>query len=70
MAPGLTRSESLLEVRGGLVDEDDAPQIQSRAIPRSQYPEDIVGAVMFFLSDAANFITGQTLLVDGGSYMH
>ena len=70
VAPGLTRSESLLEVRGGLVDEDDVPQIQSRAIPRSQYPEDIVGAVMFFLSDAANFITGQTLLVDGGSYMH
>ncbi len=70
VAPGLTRSESLLEVRGGLVDEDDVPQIQSRAIPRSQYPEDIVGAVMFFLSDAASFITGQTLLVDGGSYMH
>lgn len=70
VAPGLTRSESLLEVRGALVDEDDAPQIQSRAIPRSQYPEDIVGAVLFFLSDASNFITGQTLLVDGGSYMH
>ena len=70
VAPGLTRSESLLAVRGDLVDEDDVPQIQSRAIPRSQYPEDIVGAVMFFLSDAANFITGQTLLVDGGSYMH
>lgn len=70
VAPGLTRSESLLEVRGGLVDEDDVPQIQSRAIPRSQYPEDIVGAVLFFLSDAASFITGQTLLVDGGSYMH
>ncbi len=69
VAPGLTRSESLLAVRGGLVDEDDVPQIQSRAIPRSQYPEDIVGAVMFFLSDAASFITGQTLLVDGGSYM-
>ncbi len=70
VAPGLTRSESLLEVRGGLVDEDDVPQIRSRAIPRSQYPEDIVGAVLFFLSDAASFITGQTLLVDGGSYMH
>ena len=70
VAPGLTRSESLLAARGGLVDEDDAPQILSRAIPRSQYPEDIVGAVLFFLSDAASFITGQTLLVDGGSYMH
>ena len=70
VAPGLTRSESLVAARGDMLDEDDVPQIQSRAIPRSQYPEDIVGAVMFFLSEGSNFITGQTLLVDGGSYMH
>ncbi len=70
VAPGLTHSESLLAARGSLVEDDDVPQIQSRAIPRSQYPEDLVGAVMFFLSDAADFITGQTLVVDGGSFMH
>jgi 3-oxoacyl-[acyl-carrier protein] reductase len=30
-------------------------------------PEDVVGAVLFFLSDQASFITGQCLVIDGGS---
>lgn len=30
-------------------------------------PEDVVGSILFFLSDQASFITGQTLVVDGGS---
>jgi NAD(P)-dependent dehydrogenase (short-subunit alcohol dehydrogenase family) len=33
-------------------------------------PEDLTGAVMFLLSDASNFITGQTIVVDGGKVMH
>jgi NAD(P)-dependent dehydrogenase (short-subunit alcohol dehydrogenase family) len=33
-------------------------------------PEDLVGAVCFLASDAAAFITGQTLVVDGGNAMH
>ncbi|MFQ5913034.1 MAG: SDR family NAD(P)-dependent oxidoreductase [Nitrospinota bacterium] len=70
VAPGLTRSNSLAEARGALLDEDDAFQISTRAIPRSEYPEDLVGAIVFFLSDAANFIAGQTLVVDGGSHMN
>jgi NAD(P)-dependent dehydrogenase (short-subunit alcohol dehydrogenase family) len=45
-------------------------QIKGRAIPRSQVPEDLVGAIVFFLSDGADFITGQTLPVDGGSHMN
>src|SRR2546430_9068605 len=36
---------------------------------RSQKPEDLVGAVAFFASSDSNFITGQTLVVDGGSCM-
>jgi 3-oxoacyl-[acyl-carrier protein] reductase len=30
-------------------------------------PEDVVGAVEFLLSDQASFITGQVLVIDGGS---
>ena len=34
------------------------------------YPTDLVGAVLFFIADDAAFITGQTLVVDGGAYYH
>ncbi len=41
-----------------------------RAIKRVQLPEDLAGAVAFFASPDSDFITGQTLVVDGGSAMH
>ena len=37
-----------------------------RAMPRAQFPEDVVGAVVFLLSDAGRFVTGQLLPVNGG----
>jgi 3-oxoacyl-[acyl-carrier protein] reductase len=39
---------------------------QSQAIPRVLTSGDLVGAALFFASDAAAFITGQSLAVDGG----
>lgn len=42
----------------------------ARAIPRAEVPADIVGAALFLASPAAAFITGQTLVVDGGRAMH
>jgi len=44
----------------------------TRAIPmrRLAQPDDLPGAVAFFVSDDANFITGQTLSVSGGLTMH
>jgi len=44
--------------------------LDQQAIKRRGRPEDIANAVLFFASDASDFITGQTLLVDGGWYMH
>lgn len=41
-----------------------------RAIKRTENPSDLVGAVAFFASPDSDFITGQTLVVDGGSFMH
>ena len=38
-----------------------------QCIPRRQTPEDLTGAVLFLLSDASAFVTGQSLTVDGGA---
>jgi NAD(P)-dependent dehydrogenase (short-subunit alcohol dehydrogenase family) len=39
------------------------------AIPRDELPEDLVGAASFLAGDDAAFMTGQTLIVDGGLQM-
>lgn len=67
VAPGNTLSEAapdaaLLALRQGATGD--------RSIPRVQTANDLVGAVAFFASPDSDFITGQTLVVDGGSYMH
>jgi 3-oxoacyl-[acyl-carrier protein] reductase len=41
-----------------------------RVFKRDQVPDDLVGTVIFLLSDASAFITGQTFNVDGGESMH
>ena len=51
------------------IEEAETQQIPGRAIPRGEVPEDLIGAMLFFLSEGANFITGQTLSVSGGYTM-
>lgn len=68
IAPGLTMSEHL-------VGQDQWTSLKgantaSRALKREEVPEDLLGAVVFFSSADSDFITGQTLVVDGGSAMH
>ena len=41
--------------------------IASRAIKRNQVPEDLIGALLFLASDDCAFMTGQSVVVDGGS---
>ncbi|MCH2279799.1 MAG: SDR family oxidoreductase, partial [Vicinamibacterales bacterium] len=67
IAPGGTLSEEnptreMLEAR--------QKKTGDRAIKRVQVPEDLAGAIAFFASTDSDFITGQTLVVDGGSAMH
>lgn len=68
IAPGLTMSEKVLEDEQWTAVKDG--NTASRAIKREQVPEDLLGAVVFFSSSDSDFITGQTLVVDGGSAMH
>jgi NAD(P)-dependent dehydrogenase (short-subunit alcohol dehydrogenase family) len=67
LAPGFTLSEGVLKSREH-VKHGEASRA-SRAIPRDEHPEDLAGAVSFLASEDAAFITGQTLVVDGGSAM-
>ena len=69
LSPGYTLTEGSL-TRPGRTEETDTALIQGRCFRRHEYPEDIVGAVLFFASEESNFITGQNLLVDGGEVMH
>ncbi len=43
--------------------------VARRSIKRIEYPEDIVGTLIFLASSDSDFVTGQTIVVDGGSYM-
>ena len=44
--------------------------LKARAISREQRPEDLVGTAVYLLSDLAGFVSGQTLVVDGGHIMY
>jgi 3-oxoacyl-[acyl-carrier protein] reductase len=66
--PGLTLSDTqLASSEAGYINDD---YNRRRALARAQYPEDLVGTVLYLLSDASDFVTGQSLVVDGGKIMH
>jgi len=44
--------------------------IATRALKRAQVPEDLVGVIVFLASDESAFVTGQTVVVDGGQAYH
>jgi NAD(P)-dependent dehydrogenase (short-subunit alcohol dehydrogenase family) len=67
VAPGLTVSEN---VRRVYKQEWIDANLASRCIKREEEPTDVTGAVLFLSSPESDFITGQTLVVDGGSVMH
>ena len=64
IAPGLTESEALQGHTG--FDQARGPTVQSRSIKREMLPEDLLGSLMYLITPDSNFVTGQTLNVDGG----
>lgn len=67
IAPGSTLSSGIGDRETLAMSEKIA---QGRSLKRVEYPEDLVGAAVFFASSDSDFITGQTLLIDGGDYKH
>jgi NAD(P)-dependent dehydrogenase (short-subunit alcohol dehydrogenase family) len=68
IAPGLTLSEAVADNPewGGAAGD---ATVASRALKRAQKPADIVGTLLYLASDASDFVTGQSIVVDGGSVM-
>lgn len=69
VAPGFTLSDGVMHNPAQLGKLREISR-SARSLERDQVAEDVVGAVGFFLSPGADFITGQTLLVDGGSHFN
>ncbi|HNZ10982.1 MAG: Gluconate 5-dehydrogenase [Deltaproteobacteria bacterium ADurb.Bin151] len=65
VAPGFTRTDFSKPIWSS----PDVERLICQAIPKGRIaePEDVVGAVLFLASGAANYITGDTLYVDGGT---
>lgn len=66
IAPGLTESEGVRANDG--FDMARGPTVASRSIKREMVPEDLLGSLLFLCTPDSNFLTGQTINVDGGKF--
>jgi len=62
LAPGFTLTEASL----GLMSDAASYGVSRGALKRASQPQDMVGAMLFLASSQSSFVTGQTLVVDGG----
>ena len=69
VAPGFTISAGV-EQHPEVIEALRDVSVSARTLQRDQLPEDVVGAVVFLCTPAADFITGQTMVIDGGQYFH
>jgi 3-oxoacyl-[acyl-carrier protein] reductase len=67
ITPGLTSSEAVREVHEPERLEASA---QRRIFKREETGDDLIGTMLYLCSDASAFVTGQSMNVDGGAYMH
>jgi NAD(P)-dependent dehydrogenase (short-subunit alcohol dehydrogenase family) len=69
VAPGFTMSAGV-EAHPEVVQALRDVSVGSRTLKRDQVPEDVVGAVVFLCGPGATFVTGQTMVIDGGQFLH
>ena len=69
VAPGFTLSDTVQKNEVQMKNFRDI-SVSARVLQRDQTPEDCAGAVLFLLGEGSAFITGQTIVVDGGAYFH
>ncbi len=67
LAPGFTLSDSVLNENPGHVASARERALQSRSLRRDEQPQDLLGALVFLASTESDFVTGQTIAVDGGN---
>jgi len=67
LAPGFTLSDSVINENPGHLQHSRQPSLARRALKRDEYPQDLLGALVFLASADSDFITGQTIAVDGGA---
>jgi NAD(P)-dependent dehydrogenase (short-subunit alcohol dehydrogenase family) len=69
VAPGFTMSEGV-KAHPEVIEKLRDVSIAARTLQRDELPEDVVGAVVFLCGPGSDFITGQTMVIDGGQYFH
>jgi NAD(P)-dependent dehydrogenase (short-subunit alcohol dehydrogenase family) len=67
LAPGFTLSDTVIAENPGHVQTARNRAVTSRSLPRDETPQDLLGALVFLAGPDSDFITGQTLAVDGGN---
>ncbi|HEY7381337.1 MAG TPA: glucose 1-dehydrogenase [Gaiella sp.] len=69
VAPGFTMSDGVKE-HPEVIEKLRDVSVAARTIQRDQVPDDVVGAVVYLSGPGASFVTGQTIVIDGGQYFH
>jgi NAD(P)-dependent dehydrogenase (short-subunit alcohol dehydrogenase family) len=69
VAPGFTMSDGVRE-HPEVIEALRDVSVSARTLQRDQEAEDVVGAVVFLCGPGSEFVTGQTIVIDGGQYFH
>jgi Enoyl-(Acyl carrier protein) reductase len=67
LAPGFTLSDTVVAENSHHVETASKAALAGRAIRRDEHPQDLLGALVFLAGADSDFITGQTIAVDGGN---